>query len=245
MKIQIVIKFLLFLFISSNSIFSQNVGKLDLKGNKLEGSCENRYFTGFEIELDTFYVKLDSISLFSQFPRIGKINFKNRIDIPTEFTLTERLGYPQIMFRFKNDYLTFDSLEIESQAISFTVDNDPEIPATKEDLKIIRIAKRLLSEEKYWNKEDDRKCDDDLANKTYSLYCALRLSSLEVENKYNHRNAVLQKLRHLIKLKYPNKKWKHRLMDYNNMEETNYKDIMNILDEIEDFFIQELNLGNE
>jgi len=112
---------------------------------------------------------------------------------------------------------------------------------TEEDLQIIRIAKKLLSEEKYWNKEGDRKCDDDLVNKSYSLYCALRLSSLEIENRYNHRNAVLQKSRHLIASKYPNRKWKHRLNDYNNMEETSYKDIVNTLDEIEHSFIQALN----
>lgn len=239
MKIQIII--ISFFFISFNSAFGQNSGKLYLKENKLKGSCENKYFTGFEIELDTIYRKLDSTSLFIQFPRIGKINFKNRIEIPTEFILTERSGFAQIMFRFKSTYLTFDSLKFENQSISFKVDNDPKVPVTENDLKIIRIAKKMLSQEKYWNKEDDRKCDDDLENKTYSLYCALRISSLEIENKYNHRNAVLQKLRHLIELKHPNKKWKHRLMDFNNMKETDYEDIVSTLDEIEEAFIEELN----
>lgn len=240
MKHQILIISLL--FVLSNSTFGQSEGKLYLEENKLKGSCENKYFTGFVIELDTIYSKIDSTSLFSQFPRAGKINFKNRVEISTEFTLTKRLGYAQIMFRFKNDYLTFDNLKVEDQSISFIMDNDPKVPVTEDDLKIIQIAKKLLSEEKYWNKEDDRKCDDDLANKSYSLYCALRLSSLEIENRYNNRNAVLQKLRHLIEEKYPSKKWNHRLMDYNNMEQTNYEEIVKILDEIENSFSIELNL---
>ena len=239
MKIKIIIKCLLFL--SWTTTFGQNPGALYLKGNTLKGKCKNKYFTGFEIELDTIYTKLDSAILFSQLPRIGKINFKNRVDIPTEFTLSKRSGFSQIMFRFKSDYLTFDNLKIENQSISFTINEDPVVPVTEDDLKIIQLAKKLLSEEQYWNKEDDRRCDDDLANKSYSLYCALRLASLEIENKYNHRNAVLQKLRHLIDLKYPNKKWNHRLMDFNNMEETNYEDIVKILNEIEQSFIQELN----
>jgi len=239
MKLHLLISLLIIL---SNSSFGQNDGKLNLKENKLTGSCENKYLTGFEIELDTIYQKLDSTTLFTQLPRIGKINFKNRFEIPTEFTLTERAGYSQIMFRFKNDYLIFDNLKIEDQSISFTINHDPEVPVTKDDLKIIHIAKKLLSEEKYWNKTDDRNCEDDLANKSFSLYCALRIASLEVENKYNHRNAVLQKLRHLIELKYLGKKWRHRLKDFNNMEETSYEDIVNILNEIEEGFIQELSL---
>lgn len=225
--------------------FAQDIGKLNLQKDKLIGNCTNQYFTGFVIELDSSYTEIDRATLFNQFPRVGTVNFKNRIDISTEFTVTERAGFPQIMFRFKSDYLTFDNLKIESQRISFTIDDDPEVPVTESDVRIIRITKNLLSDEKYWNKEDDRNCDDDLANKSYSLYCALRMSSLEVEEKYNHRNAALQKLRHLINEKYPNRKWNHRLMDFNNMKETEYEDIVNMLNDIEEYFIMELHYKNE
>lgn len=240
MKFQIFIAGLACVF--WNSVIAQDVGKLVLEKNKIVGQTENPYFTGFEIELDTIYTSLDSASLFSQLPRVGKINFKNRIQIPTEFTLTERSGYPQIMFRFKNDYLTFDHMQIERTSLIFTINEDPEVPVTNDDLKIIQITQELLSEELYWHKNDDRNCEDDLSNKSYSLYCALRIASLEVENRYNHRNAALQKLRHLIELKYPNRKWNHRMMDFNNMEETDYQDIIEILKEIEDEFLLELKI---
>ena len=236
---------ILLLLIATNFSFGQSNGELILHQDKLVGKCENKYFTGFEIELDTSYSMIDSISLFEQFPRMGSINFKNRFIIPTEFTITERAGFNQIMFRFKSDYLTFDNLEIGNQSISFTINNDPIVPVTENDLRIIRLAKNLLSEELFWNKEDDRKCDDDLSNQKYSLYCAVRIASLEVEERYNHRNAVLQKLRHLIKEKYPNKKLKHRLMDFNNLEEIKYEDIVNLLSEIEKAFISELNTKSE
>lgn len=234
----------LLLLISINSVFGQSNGELLLRQDRLVGKCENKYFTGFEIELDTTYSLIDSITFFNQFPRIGTISFKNKFVIPTEFTITKRAGFNQIMFRFKSDYLTFDNLEIRNQSIVFTIDNDPIVPVTENDLRIIRLAKSLLSEELYWNKEDDRKCDDDLSNQRYSLYCALRIASLEVEEKYNHRNAVLQKLRHLIKEKYSDKRLKHRLMDFNNMEGIEYEDIVNILNEIEKEFIVELATKN-
>ena len=73
---------------------------------------------------------------------------KNRVKIPTEFTLTNRSGAPQLLFRFRYNYLTFDHLRIEDKSISFIINNDPEVPATEDDLKIIQLAKQLLSEEK-------------------------------------------------------------------------------------------------
>ena len=228
----------------SGSSIGQDAGVLYLNQNKLKGSCENKYFTRFEIELDSIYSSMDSTKLFSQLPRIGKINFKNRVDIVTEFVMTKRAGYPQIMFRFKSDYLTFDNLDFGDQFVSFVLDDDPNVPATNGDLEIIRLAKKLLSEEKYWNKEDDRDCTDDLENKSYSIYCAIRIASLQIEEQYNHRNAALQKLRHLIEDQYPSKKWNHRLMDYNNMDEISYTDIINMLNQIEQDFVQEMKTSN-
>ncbi len=243
MKFQIIIAGLA--CILWNTTMAQDAGRLYLEKNKLLGNCENLYFTGFEIELDSTYTKLDSILLFSQLPRVGKIHFKNRIEIPTVFTLTERAGYPQIMFYFKNDYLSFDQLEVHENYINFMIDEDPVVPVTQMDLEIIQLAKALLSEEEYWNKNDDRNCEDDVANKSYSLYCALRIASLEKEEYYNHRNATLQKVRHLIDLKFPDRKWQHRLMDFNNMNETAYQDIMDLLTEIETAFTVELSAKNE
>jgi len=97
--------------------------------------------------------------LFSQLPRMGFINFKNVRKIPTEFTISKRAGYAQMMFRFKSSWYTFDNIEFEKNAINFSIDLDPDIPKTEDDLKILRLAKQILSEEKYWNKEDDRSCE--------------------------------------------------------------------------------------
>ncbi len=231
MKIQLCIVILLSVFISALS--SQSKAELYLTNNVLNGACDDPYFTGFMIELDTIYSSIDSSILFGQLPRLGTINFKHKTNIPTEFTRTDRAGYPQIMFRFRSEWLTFDDPMYTNNSISFTIDRDPVVPFTEDDLKIIQLASDMLSEPKYWHKQDDRICEDDLANKSYSLFCALKIASLAVEQKYNHRNAVLQKLRHLINEKDPNKQWNHRLMDFNNQEETTYEDIISILAEME------------
>ena len=225
------------------SILTQDVGSLSLNENKLEGTCSSPYYTAFEIEMPHDYTVLDSNAFYEQFPRVGKILFKNKVEIPTEYTITNRAGHPQIMFRFRNNYITFDSLIFENQVVRFLVDDDPVVPVTEDDLQIIQLAKSMLSEEKYWNENGGRNCSDDLGNKSYSIYCAIKIASLEVENHYNHRNAALQKLRHLIELKFPDRKWNHRLMDFNNMDEVEYSDIVYILDEIENDFIEELQIN--
>lgn len=212
---------------------SQSKAELKLTDNTLNGTCDDPYFTGFMIELDSAYSSIDSSILFGQLPRMGTINFKHKADIPTEFTITNRAGYAQIMFRFRSEWLTFDDPVFTNNTISFTVDRDPVVPFTEDDLTIIQLASEMLSERKYWNKQDDRICEDDVANKSYSLFCALKIASLAVENKYNHRSAVLQKLRHLIDEKDPDKQWNHRLRDFNNQEETTYEDILSILAEME------------
>lgn len=230
----------LFLLFFHILLLGQSGAELFLNNNKLRGSCDNAVFTDFEIELDKTYERIDSVTLFNQLPRVGTLNFRNKSIIPTEFTLTERAGYSQILFRFKSNWYSFDKLKFKNKSIVFSIDIDPIVPPTIADLEIVRLAKSILSEEQYWNANDDRDCSDDIANKSFSLYCALRIASLEVENKYNHRNAALQKLRHVIRDKYPERQWNHRLMDFNNMEETTFKDIIETLNKIELQFEKEI-----
>ena len=89
MKSIVLLKFIV--LFSLNAVLGQSNGQLLLQGDKLKGKCLNKYYTGFVIELDSTYTKIDSTTLFSQFPRIGSINFKNKVIVPTEFTITERV----------------------------------------------------------------------------------------------------------------------------------------------------------
>lgn len=125
---------------------SQSKAELKLTNNTLNGTCDDPYFTGFMIELDTIYSSVDSSMLFGQLPRLGTINFKNKANISTEFTRTDRASYPQIMFRFRSEWLSFDDLEFKDNSISFTIDRDPVVPFTEDDLQIIQLASDMLSE---------------------------------------------------------------------------------------------------
>ena len=220
--------------------------KLLLKDGKLIGACTTSFFTEFEINLTN--PKLDSVSLFQQLPLSGKArvsyipNSKEKVDyqLDVKYELTNRQGFPQILMKTSDGWFAMDSLKIHSDHIEFEMDNDPEPPLTASDLLIIRRTITLLKDEKNWNRNDDRKCKDDIANKTYSLFCALHLASVEVAGSYDHRKAVLQMIRKTIVEIYPNKELEHRLRDFNNLPETNHAVLMDLLTRVENQVINEL-----
>ena len=235
-----------------HSVVAQTTCELFLMDNKLKGKCEKaRIIAGFEIELKE--AQLDSAGLFGQLPLAGKFvihesAFDSRFTqveldefSQVEYVLTERAGFPQILMKTKLGWFTMDVLTFTDKSLSFEMDLQPTPPVTDVDLKIIRKTKELLGTENDWHKKDDRNCEDDIEHGRYSLFCALKTASIEFEGDYNHRNAIMQKVRVHINKRHPNKKFAHRLRDYNNMPETSYNDLINLLVQIENEVIEELN----
>jgi len=116
-----------------------------------------------------------------------------------------------------------------------------EQPVTEADLRILQRAEALLKDPASWNRHDDRICSDDEATGKRSLFCALQKADTEVLGTYEHRNVALQEVRFAVEdatrdrrtammidalrhLKLP-----HRLMDFNNLPDTRFEDIHNVL----------------
>ena len=100
-------------------------------------------------------------------------------------------------------------------------------PVTKDDLLILKRTDEILSDETKWNRKDDRTCKPE--DKTWSLFCALQKASVEVLGKYDHRRAALQEVRFAIEDVTKGREFNHRLMDYNNLATTQFKDIKQVL----------------
>lgn len=224
--------------ISSISLFGQGICELNLVDGKLIGNCENSYFSYFEIDLNDEV--LDSTKLFNQLPLVGNVTIGNKYEMELRCEITNRAGFPQILFKTRSGWFTMDSLIIRSNRLSFKIDHDPDVPVTTVDLKIIRKAKKFIKDEKSWHKNDDRNCEDDIEKNCYSLFCALQRASIEFEGEYNHRNAIMQKIRQTIVKIYPSKEWKHRLRDFNNMPETDFDILMELLNRVESEVVIEL-----
>jgi hypothetical protein len=113
-------------------------------------------------------------------------------------------------------------------------DSDARPPVTKDDVRIVRRARQILDSQEKWNRADSRVCPAEA--KTFSLYCALEKATDEVSGNFKHRGAAMQEARFVIEDVAPDweKKYNHRLMDYNNDPKTTFADIQKVLGLLED-----------
>lgn len=116
-----------------------------------------------------------------------------------------------------------------------------EQPVTEADLRILQRADALLKDPASWNRHDDRVCSDDEATGKRSLFCALQKADTEVLGTYEHRNVALQEVRFAVEDATRDRQTEmmfdalrhfrlpHRLMDFNNLPDTRFEDIHNVL----------------
>ena len=104
---------------------------------------------------------------------------------------------------------------------------DREQPVSAQDLAILDEADAILSNESTWNRKDTRECPPDA--KSFSLFCSLQKASIAVLGTYDHRRAALQEVRFAVEDATNGREFEHRLMDYNNLPETQFSDIKRIL----------------
>jgi len=97
------------------------------------------------------------------------------------------------------------------------------------DLRIIQRADVILADTSKWHKNDDRVCEDDIANGRFSLFCALYKASVDITGEYVHRRPCMQQVRFILE-KYENGRVKeHRLMDWNNHPDTKFEEVKQLL----------------
>jgi hypothetical protein len=118
-------------------------------------------------------------------------------------------------------------------ALAQTGDAFSRPPVTQADLRIARRAREILGSPDKWNRADNRKCPPNA--KVFSLYCALEKATDEVSRKFKHRGAAMQEARFVIEGVAPDweKKYQHRLMDYNNDPATTFADIQKVFQLLE------------
>jgi hypothetical protein len=112
-------------------------------------------------------------------------------------------------------------------------DPDARPPVTRDDVRIVQLAKQILNSSEKWNRADNRICPAEA--KTFSLYCALEEATDEVSGNFKHRRAAMQEARFVIEDVAPDwKKYDHRLMGYNNDPKTTFADIQKVFGLLED-----------
>ena len=120
-------------------------------------------------------------------------------------------------------------------------DSNARPPVTQADLQIVQRARKILDSPSNWNRADNRVCPE--GAKTFSLYCALEMATIEVGGKSEHRGAALQETRFVIDEIAAARKYEHRLMGYNNDPNTTFTDIQEVLSIVERLIALRLKVG--
>jgi hypothetical protein len=102
-------------------------------------------------------------------------------------------------------------------------------PVTSEDVRILTRVNEILRDESVWNRQDDRQCADDNTRGRWSLFCALEQACIDVLGQYDHRRVALQEVRFAVEDATRGRQFEHRLMDFNNLPETQFRDVKRVL----------------
>ena len=107
----------------------------------------------------------------------------------------------------------------------------PNQPATPADLQILERADALLADESFWNRKDDKACDDDDRSHRWSLYCAIEAACREAAVNCEHTQVASQEVRFAIEEAVPGaaRFEEGRLSGFNNRPETRFEDVKSVL----------------
>lgn len=241
-----------FLMIFSQLTFGQDTlcencieYSLKLNENKFKGS--SLQFAGYDVSmiLPSDFVE-DSLSINYLFKTIrshdirGEFIFPNGQTTEINYSIIPYHNSMTVFMKTSNGWYPWDKLRIENNKLIFSYDYWYCPPATKTDLEILDLCFEYLKDSTNWHKKDDRNCDDDKIDKTWSLFCAIKVATIEKYGEYNHRGTVIQRTRFVIDELYPNHEYSHTLMDFNNDSSTKFDDIIKVLSIVKDRIKKEL-----
>jgi len=221
---------------------------LDILDDRLEGKSED--FGGFVISMNLPIEFLEKgFSVTELIALIRNQEIKGILRYPKSFggkkteiryEIVMHRGVEEIYMKSTLGYFLWERIRIQKDKILFVINWWYTPPASKVDLEILELAQRLLANPCNWHKKDKRKCENDIKNNRWSLFCALKFASITKMGEYNHHNTAMQTVRFVIDDLIPNHGFMHTLMDYNNAQTTTHRDIMNVLALAEDRINKEM-----
>ena len=207
---------------------------LKLNGNKLQGN--SRQLDGYKISMILpIDFSEDSLTLDYLFKTIknndirGEFIGSNSHTSEIKYSIVPYRDSITIFMKTSNGWYPWDRIEIKNKKLIFSYDYWYCPPVTDKDLEVIELCFDYLKDSTNWHKKDDRLCDDDKSDKSWSLFCAIKMASIEKYGEYNHRGAVIQKSRFAIDELYPRHGYSHTLMDFNNDPSIKFEDILEVL----------------
>jgi len=223
---------------------------LEIIDNKLQGS--SLQFAGYDVSMNLpLDFSKDSLTIDYLFSFIrnqdikGEFIFPNGKTTEIKYSLIPYKDTVTVFMKTSNGWFPWDKIRIGNNKLIFSYDYWYCPPADNIDLEILVLCFDYLKDDTYWHQNDDRSCDDDKIDKTWSLFCAIKTASIEKRGEYNHRGTVIQTTRFVIDELHPNHGYAHTLMDFNNDKNTKFNDIINVLNIVKNRIEAELDKDGE
>ena len=124
------------------------------------------------------------------------------------------------------------SYSVQDKTVTMIFNADHQVAPTAEDSEIIDVAIATLSDERVWNKQDNRQCPDDA--KKWSLFCALIKGCKDVTGQIHYRQPAMQAAREIVNVVGAKRVSKHRLMNWNNHPDTTLAEVRDLLNQAKD-----------
>lgn len=116
------------------------------------------------------------------------------------------------------------------------------LPPSETDVAILDRARQIFGAQENRNLNGDRNCDDDEANGSYSIYCAMYQASIDIAGVYRHRRPAMEVFRDILREHYPGN-YVHTIRDINNTSSIPDQDLAEMLDKARSRLESELETG--
>ncbi len=133
------------------------------------------------------------------------------------------------VIRTYTGWFAISAFSATDSTMRFQVDIAAEIPPSALDREILKRAAATISSDAVWNRADNRKCPATAT--TWSIYCAVERAEIELAGAAHHRRPAQELVREIIEARTKEKKYEHRLMEYNNDPSTTLADVRSLFAE--------------
>ena len=209
---------------------------------------ESEYLEGFmfsmDLPADPLKKPFDKEELFNAVRDqniTGTLTYPNGKTTEIKYEIVDHRGFEDIYMKTTLGYFLWEMIEVRKDELSFVIYWWYCPPARQVDLEALEMAEQLLADSTHWHKTDDRKCEDDIENERWSLFCAIKYASIEKMGEYNHHNTAMQALRSVVDELMSDHEFGHPLMDFNNLPSTTHHDILFVIEEAKKKIEKELN----
>lgn len=146
---------------------------------------------------------------------------------PTRFDVIEPTGNSRGVAKMPFGWFYLVSEKMPGHGMTLVIDGNKQVPPSQDDIVIIQKALSMLSSDAAWNRHDTRKCDPKAQKQ--SLFCALKIATIETTGGLQYRQPALQAVRQEVAKVFGSQVKKHRLMEYNNNPNTTLADVHQVL----------------